>query len=66
MINEILEGLCACMLVQTTAMKKAQNATTFTEVTSLGRGGSVISSTEIVRWHPICTDYSVMAHYEIA
>lgn len=27
---------------------------------------SVISTTEAGLWHPICTDYRVMAHYDIA
>lgn len=46
------------------AMKIAQNAST--EMNSVGRGASVISATETVLWHPICTDYSVTAHYDIA
>lgn len=47
-------------------MKIAQNASTCTEMNSVGRGASVISATETVLWHPICTDYSVTAHYDIA
>lgn len=33
---------------------------------SVGKGASVISATETALWHPICTDYSVMAQYDTA
>lgn len=58
--------MCAYMPMKTKAMKIAQNASTCTEVNSVGRGTSVISASETVLWHPICTDYGVMAHYDIA
>lgn len=61
----ILEGLCASMLMKTKA-QKAQNAFACTEMNSVGRVASIIYATETVLLHPIFTDYSVMAHYDIA
>lgn len=65
MIYVIFGGSLCRHAYEKTAMK-AQNASICTEVNSVGGGASVISASETVLWHPIYTDYSVMAHYDIA
>jgi len=57
MICVISKGLCARVIILSTAMgKKAQNAKMCTEMIPAGSSTSVISVTETLLWNPVCTD----------